>query len=122
MSGPDFPVQDDAQSDDERLTSALAEAIGSVVERQGSPSRPIELLVTVRGNQVSVSATPAPARLQTFASWLKFRLDEQRLTKVALADRLGVSERTIRRWLAGETEPRFQELLRISSLLGNPPV
>jgi Helix-turn-helix len=122
MSGPEFPVPADDVSGDERLTAALAEAIGSVVEQQGSPNRPIELLVSVRGDQVSVSTAPAPGNLQAFASWLRFRLDEQRLTKVVLADRLGVSERTVRRWLAGDTEPRFQELLRISSLLGNPPV
>ncbi len=46
----------------------------------------------------------------------------QPVSTSALADRLGVSERTVRRWLAGDTDPRFRELLRISSLLGNPPV
>ncbi len=116
-------AQDDAPAEDEQLTNALAEAIGTVVEKQGSPHRPLDLLVTVRGDQVSVSAATAPGdRLESFASWLRYRLDEQRLSKVALADQLGVSERTVRRWLAGDTEPRFRELLRISSLLGNSPV
>jgi hypothetical protein len=123
MSTVEFQFRGDDARRDERFTLALAEAIGTVVERQGSPVRPIELLVTVRGHRVSVSTPSAPTgRPQSFAAWLRMRLDEHRLTKVALADRLGVSERTVRRWLAGDTEPRFQELLRISSLLGNPPV
>jgi DNA-binding XRE family transcriptional regulator len=123
MSRLEFRVPDGEGSRGERLTAALAKAIGAIIEQHGSPNPRMELLVTVRGDQVSVSMVSGPGpNTESFASWLRFQLEEQRLTKVALADRLGVSERTVRRWLAGDTEPRFQELLRISSLFGNPPV
>jgi hypothetical protein len=110
-------------STEEALTAALTEAIGTVVEQLGSPVRPIDLLVTVRSDRVSVSEAPARgAQPASFASWLKLRLEDRGLSKVGLAGRLGVSERTVRRWLAGQTEPRFQELVKISGLLGNSPV
>lgn len=119
----EFRVPDGEGPREERLTAALAQAIGAMIERHGSPTRRIELLVTLLGDQVSVSTLSAPGPShESFASWLRSQLDERRLSKVALADRLGVSERTVRRWLAGDTEPRFQELVRISSLLGSPPV
>ena len=109
--------------DEERLAAALAEAITSIVQERGSPGRSLDLVVSVRKDQVSVSPAPlSQQRPESFASWLRDRLGQAQLSKVALADQIGVSERTVRRWLAGDTEPRFQELLRLSSLFGNPPV
>jgi transcriptional regulator with XRE-family HTH domain len=40
----------------------------------------------------------------------------------AAARRLDVSAKTISRWVAGSTEPRLRDLLRIRDIFGEPPI
>jgi Helix-turn-helix len=57
----------------------------------------------------------------SFASWLAAALQRQGLTREAAARRLGVSVRTVSRWLGGTTEPRLRDLRRIRRVLGDLP-
>ena len=50
-----------------------------------------------------------------------FRLAE-RVGKVAAARQLGVSVKTVSRWVGGETEPRLRELRRIHEVFGEAPL
>ena len=64
---------------------------------------------------------PAPARPETFADWMSSTLRREGLTHEAAARQLGVSVKTVGRWVGGETEPRMRDLRRIQELFGELP-
>ncbi|HEX9312026.1 MAG TPA: helix-turn-helix transcriptional regulator [Actinomycetota bacterium] len=57
-----------------------------------------------------------------FARWLADSLARKGLTQTEAAPRLGVSFRTLNRWIRGQSEPTFSHLRRICEVLGRPPV
>jgi DNA-binding XRE family transcriptional regulator len=63
----------------------------------------------------------APARPATFADWMSTALRREGLTQEAAARQLGVSVKTVGRWVGGETEPRLRDLRRIQELFGELP-
>jgi hypothetical protein len=62
---------------------------------------------------------PHPAA--TFAEWMSSTLRREGLTHEAAARQLGVSVKTVGRWVGGETEPRMRDLRRIQELFGELP-
>ncbi len=78
----------------------------------------------------TVGAAPAPVpagpaaiagRPATFADWMSSTLRREGLTHEAAARQLGVSVKTVGRWVGGETEPRMRDLRRIQELFGELP-
>ena len=68
------------------------------------------------------ASTAAPAaRPATFADWMSCTLRREGLTHEAAARQLGVSVKTVGRWVGGETEPRMRDLRRIQELFGELP-
>jgi DNA-binding XRE family transcriptional regulator len=77
------------------------------------------------------AAAPRPAaaparpgmtgRPATFADWMSTSLRREGLTQEAAARQLGVSVKTVGRWVGGETEPRLRDLRRIQELFGELP-
>jgi len=61
-------------------------------------------------------------RTGTFAEWIADALSREGLTQEAAARRLGVSVKTIGRWVGGATEPRLRDLRRIREIFGATPV
>jgi DNA-binding XRE family transcriptional regulator len=57
----------------------------------------------------------------TFAEWMSGVLRREGLTQQAAARHLGVSVKTVGRWVGGETEPRLRDLRRIKDLFGELP-
>jgi hypothetical protein len=57
----------------------------------------------------------------TFADWMSSTLRREGLTQEAAARQLGVSVKTVGRWVGGETEPRLRDLRRIQELFGDLP-
>ena len=55
---------------------------------------------------------------EPFADWLNGVLRGQGLSQEAAAQRIGVSVRTISRWLRGDTEPRLRDLRRVHEIFG----
>jgi hypothetical protein len=60
-------------------------------------------------------------RPETFADWMSSTLRREGLTHQAAARQLGVSVKTVGRWVGGETEPRMRDLRRIQELFGELP-
>jgi DNA-binding transcriptional regulator YiaG len=57
-----------------------------------------------------------------FAEWLAAVLKREGLTQEAAARQLGVSVKTVSRWVGGETEPRLRDLRRIHEVFGEGPI
>jgi hypothetical protein len=81
--------------------------------------------VPAPGTPAGVPASPAraaeSARQATFADWMSSTLRREGLTHEAAARQLGVSVKTVGRWVGGETEPRMRDLRRIQELFGELP-
>jgi DNA-binding transcriptional regulator YiaG len=67
------------------------------------------------------SKAAAGRRPDTFADWMSSTLRREGLTQEAAARQLGVSVKTVGRWVGGETEPRLRDLRRIQELFGELP-
>jgi hypothetical protein len=75
----------------------------------------------------STAANPVPAAVtvdpdaESFAEWMAGMLRKEGLTMEAAARQLGVSVKTVSRWVGGATEPRLRDLRRIRELFGEIP-
>lgn len=63
-----------------------------------------------------------PGHSETFAQWMSSALRREGLTQEAAARQLGVSVKTVSRWVGGATEPRMRDLRRIQELFGEVPL
>ncbi|NEA36507.1 helix-turn-helix transcriptional regulator [Streptomyces sp. SID13031] len=111
---------------------ALYNAITSALLAAAGPAEGV-FDVTVRlfpdGVEVEVLHGAASRGLGTatrvgeepFADWLTAVLRRQGLSQQAAAQRIGVSVRTVSRWLSGVTEPRLRDLRRVHAIFGSPP-
>ncbi len=63
-----------------------------------------------------------PGQSATFAEWMSSALRREGLTQEAAARQLGVSVKTVSRWVGGATEPRMRDLRRIQEVFGEVPL
>ena len=68
------------------------------------------------------SAAGAAGLPETFAAWMSSALRREGLTQEAAARQLGVSVKTVSRWVGGATEPRMRDLRRIQEVFGEVPL
>jgi DNA-binding XRE family transcriptional regulator len=69
-----------------------------------------------------LAAPAAPGHPDTFAEWMSTALRREGLTQEAAARMLGVSVKTVSRWVGGATEPRMRDLRRIQEVFGEVPI
>jgi len=69
----------------------------------------------------SAGAADGGADTASFAEWMAGVLRREGLTMEAAARQLGVSVKTVSRWVGGTTEPRLRDLRRIRELFGEIP-
>ena len=55
---------------------------------------------------------------RSFAEWIAEVLQRQGLSQEAAARQLGVSVRTVGRWVRGQSEPRLRDLRRVHQVFG----
>ena len=79
---------------------------------------------TAPADAAPVTAVPRgqPGHPATFAEWMATSLRREGLTQEAAARQLGVSVKTVSRWVGGATEPRMRDLRRIQELFGEVPL
>jgi DNA-binding XRE family transcriptional regulator len=91
----------------------------------------VEVILRVSGRfiEVTVAGTPSPDGAPTaegqvgpFSEWLRALLRSEGLSQEAAARRIGVSLKTVSRWVGGQTEPRLRELRRIHAEFGQGPL
>ena len=63
-----------------------------------------------------------PGHPDTFADWMSTALRREGLTQEVAARMLGVSVKTVSRWVGGATEPRMRDLRRIQEVFGEIPI
>jgi DNA-binding transcriptional regulator YiaG len=85
-----------------------------------SPANPADLPAV----QQALQAPEARAAEvdESFANWMAAVLKREGLSQEAAARQLGVSVKTVSRWVGGETEPRLRELRRIREVFGEVPI
>jgi hypothetical protein len=62
-----------------------------------------------------------PDSAASFAEWISRVLRREGMTMEVAARHLGVSVKTVNRWVGGATEPRLRDLRRIRELFGELP-
>jgi DNA-binding XRE family transcriptional regulator len=90
----------------------------------GMPGEPtLADLAQVRpSSQPASPAQPVTEEPATFAEWMSEVLRREGLTQEAAARQLGVSVKTVGRWVGGETQPRMRDLRRIQERFGDIPL
>jgi DNA-binding XRE family transcriptional regulator len=73
-------------------------------------------------DQPAGAAPGTPGHPDTFADWMSTALRREGLTQEAAARMLGVSVKTVSRWVGGATEPRMRDLRRIQEVFGEVPI
>jgi DNA-binding XRE family transcriptional regulator len=100
---------------------------GQAAERAGAVSAtdvpvPAGADTSVADQATGAPGTGAPAHPDTFADWMSTALRREGLTQEAAARMLGVSVKTVSRWVGGATEPRMRDLRRIQEVFGEVPI
>jgi len=73
------------------------------------------------GRDGSASGFDTPEE-KAFADWMAAALRREGMTMEVAARQLGVSVKTVSRWVGGTTEPRLRDLRRIRELFGDFPL
>jgi hypothetical protein len=76
---------------------------------------------TAAGAGAPAEVTDGEQPETSFGEWMAGILRREGLTMEAAARQLGVSVKTVSRWVGGATEPRLRDLRRIRELFGETP-
>jgi DNA-binding transcriptional regulator YiaG len=69
-----------------------------------------------------VDQADAETHTSSFAEWMSSALRREGMTQEAAARQLGVSVKTVSRWVGGATQPRMRDLKRIREVFGELPL
>jgi len=121
---PDHVEVDVLRSSTQLSTTAGLDALTSFLhpdqQRAGRPG-------AARADGAGGGAGAGPGNLAvddaaaSFADWMGGVLRREGMTMEAAARQLGVSVKTVSRWVGGTTEPRLRDLRRIRELFGDLP-
>jgi DNA-binding transcriptional regulator YiaG len=111
-----------------QLVRSIDPAISAAPPAPAAPARPVpgsqaaRAAATATGTAAAEADGFPPADPATFAEWMSRTLRREGLTQEAAARQLGVSVKTVSRWVGGATEPRMRDLRRIQEVFGETPL
>jgi hypothetical protein len=88
---------------------------------QGPSAQP-PVLAAAPGPGAAQAPAAGEEQVASFAGWMATALRREGLTQEAAAKQLGVSVKTVSRWVGGATEPRMRDLRRIQEIFGEVPL
>jgi len=90
----------------------------------GTPAGLDALTSLLRSREPAAAGADEPAGQEetAFADWMAAALRREGMTMEVAARQLGVSVRTVSRWVGGTTAPRLRDLRRIRELFGDFPL
>ena len=110
---PDHVEVDVLRSGAQVGTAAGLDALASLLKSQA-----MEMQAAATGREGSGVGSDETA----FADWMAAVLRREGMTMEVAARQLGVSVKTVSRWVGGATEPRLRDLRRIRELFGDFPL
>ena len=110
-SGPQFPSAPGIDA----LTSLLRG------RESAGPAPAVAQLTATEPGAAAGLADSERTPSASFAEWMTGVLRREGLTIESAASQLGVSVKTVSRWVGGSTEPRLRDLRRIHELFGEVP-
>ena len=113
---PDHVEVDVLRSGAQVSTPAGIDALASLLKSQAAG---MEAAATGRDGQ---PAAQNGSDEMAFADWMASVLRREGMTMEVAARQLGVSVKTVSRWVGGATEPRLRDLRRIRELFGDFPL
>ena len=113
---PDHVEVDVLRSGGQIGTPAGLDALTSLLKSDAMHAGP-----AVGGRDGAVSGYEAQEE-KGFADWMAAALRREGMTMEGAARQLGVSVKTVSRWVGGTTEPRLRDLRRIRELFGDFPL
>jgi DNA-binding transcriptional regulator YiaG len=113
---PDHVEVDVLRSGAQVATAAGLDALTSLLKADAMAMG--EAAATRDGRMPGYNASDQTA----FADWMAGVLRREGMTMEAAARQLGVSVKTVSRWVGGTTEPRLRDLRRIRELFGDFPL
>jgi DNA-binding XRE family transcriptional regulator len=93
--------------------------------QHGQPNRGGQIGQVAPPESAGPAADPgaqAAGHPESFAEWMGSALRREGMTQEAAARQLGVSVKTVSRWVGGATEPRMRDLRRIQEVFGEVPI
>jgi hypothetical protein len=112
---PDHVEVDVLRSGAQVSSPAGIDALSSLLKNQASD---MKAAAVGRGEPVPAGNGEETA----FADWMAAVLRREGMTMEVAAKQLGVSVKTVSRWVGGATEPRLRDLRRIRELFGDFPL
>ena len=89
----------------------------------GPPTTPVPADTSAaRKSQPVDGQSAAEKHTSSFAEWMSSALRREGMTQEAAARQLGVSVKTVSRWVGGATQPRMRDLKRIREVFGEVPL
>jgi Helix-turn-helix len=124
---PDHVEVDVLKSSTQLGTTAGLDALSSFLRAEdllpaGRGARPSGVAPAAMSAGPSAATTASADEVaSSFADWMGGVLRREGMTMEAAARQLGVSVKTVSRWVGGTTEPRLRDLRRIRELFGDLP-
>ena len=87
-----------------------------------SPAAGEPMSAAARSALPADDAAEAEQHTSSFAEWMSSALRREGMTQEAAARQLGVSVKTVSRWVGGATQPRMRDLKRIREVFGELPL
>ena len=120
---PDHVEVDVLRSSTQLGTTAGLDALTSLLKKGRPPTAPADAPAAIAEPDGTGSDGGGAVRAQSsFAEWMAGILRREGLTMESAARQLGVSVKTVSRWVGGTTEPRLRDLRRIRELFGDFPL